>query len=41
MLDAEGYPRAYLEIGNYRIKFELALVDGDAVCSNSRITLCK
>ena len=41
MLDAEGYPRAYLETSNYRVEFDSACVDGDAVCSNARITLCK
>lgn len=29
MLDAEGYPRAYLEYGNYRLEFEQASMSED------------
>ena len=29
MLDAEGYPRAFIEFGGYRLEFEQAAFSGD------------
>lgn len=29
MLDAEGYPRAYIDFGDYRLEFEGAVLSGD------------
>jgi|TARA_B110000259_G_C14031567_1_gene406933 methionyl-tRNA formyltransferase len=39
MLDAEGYPKAYVEKSNYRFTFENACIDGDQVLANVSITL--
>lgn len=31
MLDAEGYPKAFIDYGNYRLEFTGAVMDGDEV----------
>lgn len=37
MLDAEGYPRAYLEFGSYRLEFEGADLSGDGQTLSARV----
>ena len=39
MLDADGYPKAYIEKNNYRFTFENACVAGDQVLANVSITI--
>ena len=38
MLDAEGYPSAFLQVGNLRFEFCAASIDGDQVNAKVRIT---
>jgi methionyl-tRNA formyltransferase len=38
MLDAEGYPRAFLNFKNFRIEFKSAVTDGDSVTASVLIT---
>jgi methionyl-tRNA formyltransferase len=38
MLDAEGYPRAFLERGTWRCEFLRATLDGDVVRAEARIS---
>ena len=33
MLDAEGYPRAFMEFGAYRLEFDKACLSGDALAA--------
>lgn len=37
MLDAPGYPHAYCEIGDLRIEFENAALEGDLISATARI----
>ncbi len=37
MLDADGYPRAFLQLGDYRLEFMNAELDGNSVISTVRI----
>ena len=37
MLDAEGYPKAYLEFGAYRLEFEEANLSGDGQMLSARV----
>jgi len=39
MLDAEGYPRAFLEIGRLRLEFSRSRLDSDHVLADVRITI--
>ena len=39
MLDAEGYPRAFLEIGGLRLEFSHSRLDLDHVLADVRITI--
>lgn len=39
MLDADGYPNAFLEHGDYRINFREARLDGDRVIAKVEISL--
>lgn len=39
MLDAEGYPHAYLNVGNYRLEFTRASRKSDSIIADVRITL--
>lgn len=41
MLDAEGYPRAYLEFGNYRLEFEAAELSSDGQQLSARVIFRK
>ncbi|HEY9900176.1 MAG TPA: hypothetical protein V6D00_13460 [Pantanalinema sp.] len=38
MLDAEGYPRAFLETENFRFEFERAALRGESLLADVRIT---
>lgn len=40
MLDAEGYPSAFLQVGNLRLEFSSASLDDDQVHAKVRITKC-
>ena len=41
MLDAEGYPRAYMEFGGYRLEFEEAGLSADGQELSARVTFRK
>lgn len=41
MLDADGYPHAYLEVGNLRIEFTRAELQGDGITCSANIRLRK
>ena len=41
MLDAEGYPRAYMEFGDYRLEFEEAGFSADGKELSARVTFRK
>lgn len=41
MLDAEGYPNAFLEVGDFRLEFTRAARKQDQVVADVRITLAK
>lgn len=41
MLDAEGYPNAFLEVGDFRLEFARAARKQDQVIADVRITLAK
>lgn len=41
MLDAEGYPRAYMEFGGYRLEFEQAQVSADGQELSARVIFRK
>lgn len=41
MLDAEGYPKAYIEWGNYRMEFSRAKLEVDDVVADVKISLAK
>ncbi len=41
MLDAEGYPKAFLEVGDFRLEFTRAARKQDQVIADVRITLVK
>ena len=41
MVDASGYPNAYIEYGNLKIEFEDANFDGDQVITTAKITVIK
>jgi methionyl-tRNA formyltransferase len=37
MLDADGYPSAFLEVGNFKLEFSAALFNGDEVTARVKI----
>lgn len=39
MLDAEGYPRAYVEFGNLRLEFSRPALKADGIIADARITI--
>lgn len=39
MLDADGYPRAYIQLGKLRIEFEDAQIDGKTVTAKASIVI--
>ncbi|WP_419176999.1 methionyl-tRNA formyltransferase [Desulfosediminicola sp.] len=39
MLDAHGYPHAYIDVGNYRLEFTRASRKSDSITADVRITL--
>ena len=41
MLDAEGYPRAYIDFGDYRLEFEDAAKSADGNKLSARVTFKK
>jgi methionyl-tRNA formyltransferase len=41
MLDATGYPPAFIRVGPFRIEFTRASLKTDAVVADARITLVK
>lgn len=41
MLDAEGYPKAFLKYGNFKIEFENASLNKNIINANVRITIDK
>lgn len=41
MLDAEGYPRAYMEFGGYRLEFEQAQISADGQELSAKVTFKK
>jgi methionyl-tRNA formyltransferase len=40
MVDADGYPKAYLTYGNFRIELSNASLQGEALIAHAIITLC-
>lgn len=41
MLDAEGYPKAYMDFGNYRLEFDSAALSGDGQELSARVVIRK
>lgn len=41
MLDAEGYPRAYLDYGSYRLEFEQAVLSEDGSTVEAKVVFCR
>lgn len=39
MLDAEGYPRAFVRVPGFRVEFSRAAIDGDSVTAQARFHL--